>query len=270
MRRRLPTLFFLFVLTPFSVFAGWRTLEPGLDLGFFAIPSDTASSDSAMCILRMDTSRFHLKLLNAATTKDKKSLTAQQWRSRHNQIAVINASMFQLENPLRSVSLMMNRSYINNPRVSKDKTVLAFDPIRPGIPSVQLIDRECQNFDSLRHFYGSLVQNIRMISCTGKNTWAGQTRRTSLAALGMDTRGRILFVLCPGGEQTVAGYIEALLHLPGLSISRAMYLEGGDEAQLSIRSGRFELEVGGETGLFDSEGRPFRPLLPNVIGIERN
>ncbi len=244
-------------------------LEPGLDLDFFSIPRDTASSDSDICILRIDTTRFHLRLVSASSAKEKKPLTAQQWRKRFKLVAAINASMFQLENPLRSVSLMMDRSRINNPRVSKDKTILAFDPLRPGVPSTQIIDRECQNFDSLRHFYGSLVQNIRIISCTGKNTWAGQPRRTSLAALGVDGRGRVLFILCPGGD-TVSDYVGALLRIPELSIVKAMYLEGGDEAQLSIQSGRFELEVGGESGLFDAEGRPFRPLLPNVIGVERN
>ncbi len=247
----------------------WRTLEPGLELEFFALPQDPSSPDSALAILRMDPARFRLRLLNASATKNKKPLTARDWRRRYRQIATINASMFQLENPLRSVSLMKTRAHVNSARVSKDKTILAFDPLRTGIPAVRMIDRECQNFDSVRHLYGTLVQNIRMISCTGRNTWAGSSGKTPLAALGVDARGRVLFILGPG-RHTVSAYAQALLLIPGLSIKNVMYLEGGGEAQLSIQTGRFELELGGKSGLYDASGQPIRPLLPNVIGIERN
>jgi len=243
----------------------FRRLEPGLELAEF--PSDRAAAgDRLIHVVRIDPQRYRLRLLNASADPQAAALTARQWADRNHLVAAINASMYQAD--LRSsVALMQTQGHVNNPRLSKDKAVLAFDPTDPALPPVQIIDRECQDFDALRRAYGSLVQNIRMVSCDGKNVWAPQPRAWSVAAVGIDRQGRIL-LLHTRAPHTTHDFIEALLALP-IDLKNAMYVEGGREAQLFVRGGGHDYEFTG-TSEENDPGHVPAPAwpIPNVIGVE--
>jgi hypothetical protein len=231
-------------------------------------PEKAAVGDSIVRILRIDPARFEFRLLNASAPGHGERLSAREWVLSNGLTAAINAGMYQ-QDLLTGVSLMRTRGHVNNPRLSKDRTILAFDPLEDGLPPVQIIDRECQDFEALKGRYGTLVQNIRMISCSGKNVWSQQPSRWSTAALASDARGRILFIHVRS-PYTVHDLIRNLLALP-LEIRSAMYLEGGPEAQLYVRSAGREIELLGSHGTLsrgtddDSRARP----IPNVIGIAR-
>ena len=246
---------------------GWVTLEPGLSLGTFRAPQAAATGDSLIRALRIDPHHWELRLLNASAPGQGKLLTARQWCRKNDLVAAINPSMYQADHR-RSVSLMRTRDHVNNPRLSKDNTVLAFDALDDGVPPVQIIDRKCQDFEALRPKYGSLIQSIRMISCGGTNVWKQQPTRWSTAAIGADTAGNILFIHVRSPYST-HDLIENLLALP-IDLKSAMYAEGGAEAQLYINAGGQEHEF---VGRFDSallENVDPTPIaIPNVVGIAR-
>ena len=248
--------------------ATWTSLEPGLDLGELEAPRKAAVGDSVIRLLRIDPARFEFRLLNASAPGQGGSLTAREWVRHNGLVAAINAGMYQADHST-GVSLQRSRDHTNNPRLSKDKAVLAFDPLDDGLPPVQIIDRECQDFDALKGRYAALVQNIRMISCTGKNVWSQQPARWSTAALATDARGRILFIHVRS-PYSVHDLIDNLMTLP-LDLKSAMYLEGGTEAQLYIKSGERQFEFLGSHGTLsrdDGDAPRARPI-PNVIGIAR-
>ena len=116
--------------------------------------------------------------------------------------------------------------------------------------------------------YGSFVQSIRMISCKGRNVWRQQpNNKWSTAVIAIDRDDKVLFIHVRSTYST-HDLIDILQQLP-LNISRAMYVEGGREAQLYIHSGQFEQEfVGSHGGAAFSLNNGARPL-PNVIGITR-
>jgi len=130
---------------------------------------------------------------------------------------------------------MRTRSHVNHARVSRDRAVLAFDPIASGIPPVRIIDRECEDFDAVARGYSTLVQSIRMVSCDRRNVWAPSDRRFSAAAIGLDGKGHVLLMHTRVASD-VHALVETLLALP-LDLRRAMYVEGGPEAQLVVRAG---------------------------------
>jgi uncharacterized protein YigE (DUF2233 family) len=179
-------------------------------------------------------------------------------------LAAVNAGMFQ-ENGLTSVGFMKNFDHINNPKLSKANTVLAFNPVDESIPTVQIIDRECQNFSELRQKYQSFVQSIRMISCDRQNVWTRQDAKWSVLALGMDTDGNILF-LFSRTPNSVHDFIEILMSLP-LSLKSAMYLEGGPQASLYLSTPKMTLQRDGAWGSLEENSLPFPLPVPNVIGI---
>jgi len=196
-------------------------------------------------------------------------MTARKWCEKFSLIAAVNAGMYQKDG-FTNVGLMKNYSHINNPKLNNVyKAVLAFNPSESKIPEIQIIDLKCQDFESIGPKYQTLIQNIRMISCRQENVWAKTNQLWGMAVFGIDKSGNALFVFT---EVPYSGhdFANVLLSLP-LSISNALYLEGGFEANLFFSWKGVELERVGarETGLQEASPRAVPRPIPNVVGITR-
>ncbi len=244
----------------------WEKLEAGLEFAEVELPQKSQRGDSMARILRADPGRFGLRLFNASANAAGGALTARSWAQQPGVVAVTNASMYQADGRT-SVSLMVTGGHVNNGHLSRDRTVLAFDRRRDGVPPVQIIDRTCQDFDSLRSSYGSLVQSIRMISCDRKNVWSPRDAEWSTALIATDGGGRILLIHVRSPYST-HDLIENLLALP-IGIGRAMYLEGGRPAQLFVRSGERDLEFVGSTSSSGLGGNRIALPFPNALVLYR-
>jgi hypothetical protein len=249
--------------------SGWQKLAEGLELGVFKAPVPSEIGDSKIRVLRIDPQYFKLRLLNASASKDGQPLSAKEWCRRNGLVAAINASMYQADYK-SSVSFMRTKAHINNPRLSKDMAMLAFDRRQADIPPVKIIDRQCDDFDSWDKKYSTVIQSIRMISCTGKNVWMQQPQKWSTAAIGIDDRDRVLFIHV-GSPYSTHDLIDILKNLP-LKIARAMYSEGGPQAQMYINIGDHEYEFVGnyEIELQGNMKKLISRPVPNVVGISLN
>jgi hypothetical protein len=248
--------------------AVWKNLEKGLDIGIFQAPNKSAFGDSLIRILRADTAYFGLRLLNASSRVKGKTWSVKNWAKNNALVAAINASMYQ-KNGLSSVSYMKTRQHTNNPWVSKDKTILAFNPTVTNLKPVRIIDRDCEDFSTLRKQYETLIQSIRMVSCHGENMWHPQNKKWSTAAMGMDSQGRILFIHVRS-PYTTHDLTHMLLQLP-INLKQAMYVEGGADAQLYINTGNEEYEFIGSysTGSREHDENVYSYPVPNVLGLVR-
>lgn len=92
-----------------------------------------------------------------------------------------------------------------------------------------------------------------------------QAKEWSTAAIGLDRQVWVLF-LHSRDPWSTHDFIEALRRLP-LALSRAMYVEGGPEAQLYVRHGGRELVGSYESGFHESDDNPAAWPVPNVIGV---
>jgi hypothetical protein len=247
---------------------GWQQLAKGLELGTFLAPQPAVVGDSLVRVLRIDPKYYRFRLLNASAIENGVPLTPKQWCRQNGLIAAINPSMFQTDYKT-SVSLMRTKIHTNNTRLSKDMTILAFNRRSTDVPRAKIIDRQCEDFQFWKQKYGTLVQSIRMISCTGKNVWKPQAHRWSTSAIGIDGQDNILFIHVRSWYRT-HDLINILKKLP-LNISRAMYTEGGPQAQLYINPGNKELEFTGsyETNPNDTNEGLISWPLPNVVGISK-
>ena len=246
----------------------WQQLEKGLELGTFVSPQPAEVGDSLIRVLRIDPKYYRLQLFNVSAIQNGNPITPKQWCRQYGLAAAINASMYQTDYRT-SVSLMRKKGHTNNPRLSKDMTILAFDRLDNNVPQVKIIDRQCDDFGVLKTKYATLIQSIRMISCTGKNVWKQQSRRWSTSAIGMDGQNRILFIHVRSLYST-HDLINILKRLP-LNISRAMYTEGGPQAQLYVKAADKEFEFVGsyEVGSSDANKGSLSWPLPNVVGIAK-
>lgn len=245
----------------------WKKLEPGLELGSFASSRKSRLGDSVVRVLRIDLGYFEFRLLNASAKAGGQRKSIKDWVNENGLIAGINASMYQQDN-LTSVSYMKTGNHVNSSWVSKDRTFLAFDPKNKSLPSAKIFDRDCEGFAETRKQYRSLVQSIRMVSCDGKNVWEPQQKKWSIAALGMDSKGRMLFMHVRSPYST-HDFINILLDLP-IDLKRAMYVEGGKDAQLYINTVKDEFEfVGNYSTRVNNADSTFAWPVPNVLGIVR-
>ena len=245
---------------------GWQQLDRGLELGTFLSPQPAEVGDSLVRVLRINPKYYRLRLLNASAIENGVPLTPKQWCRQNGLIAAINPSMFQTDYKT-SVSLMRTQTHTNNPRLSKDMTILAFDRQSSDVPRAKIIDRQCEDFQFWKKKYKTLVQSIRMLSCKGKNVWKQQQQKWSTAAIAIDGQENILFIHVRSWYST-HDLINVLKKLP-LNISKAMYTEGGPQAQLYINTGEKEFEFIGsyETSSPQNNENAISWPLPNVIGI---
>ena len=257
-------IFLLFFTLP--TLGNWKKLNDGLELGSFLPPQQSGNDDSLIRVLRIDPRRYGLRLLNASGRKDGRGMSTKEWSLKFGLQAAINASMYQKDYKT-SVSLMRRKGHINNARLSKDKAILAFNSKNPQVPPIRIIDRQCDDFHEIKSQYRTLIQNIRMISCRGIDVWLQQSGRWSTAALALDNNGNVLFIHVKSPYST-HDLADILLDLP-LGIDRAMYLEGGPQAQLFIQSrGETHEFFGTYSGTFSNTVPPnYAWPIPNVIGV---
>jgi uncharacterized protein YigE (DUF2233 family) len=246
----------------------WKKVDEGLFWAEFYSSSRSSATDSKIIIVKSDPKFYSYKLL-CASDLGRMRLTAKDWCLKHNLISAINAGMYQ-EDGLRSVGYMKNFSHVNNPRLNNTfKAVLAFNRTDVSVPEIQIIDLKCQAFEELKPKYQTFVQSIRMISCQQDNVWTKQDRMSSLAVLGTDKNGDVLFIF---SDASYSGYdfINVLLSLP-ISIYNAMYLEGGSDASFYFSLNGMELDKVGMngSGLNGDLVRSVTRAIPNVIGITK-
>jgi uncharacterized protein YigE (DUF2233 family) len=243
----------------------WKKVDEGLHLGEFASEGTSQIEDSRITIVKVDPRVYSFKLL-CASELGRTKLTAKKWCQEHHLISAINAGMYQ-EDGIRNVGYMKNFNHINNPRLSPVyQAVLAFHPIEPTVPEIQIIDLKCQDFEKLRSKYQTLIQNIRMISCLQENVWSKQDKTWSMAVFGMDKSGKALFIFAKS-RYSGHDFANLLLSIP-ISIHNAMYLEGGQQASLYFSANDVKFEkVGFPVSFNENDTLPAARPIPNVIGF---
>ena len=234
----------------------WKPLQPGVELAVIA-----AGTPRVLYVVRVDPARAPLDVALASESGTGPQTAAQWCRTAHLAVA-INAGMFQPDQR-SNVGYLRHGSHVNNARVNDYRSVLALRPFawldldRTPTTPVPWGNHE------------TLIQNLRLIAANRKNVWAPSPRRWSEAALALDSSGRLLF-LFSRAPYSMRDFNGLLLALP-LNVTRAMHLEGGPEASLSIHVRGFDLDLcdSFETGFREDDGNAQQWPIPNVLGVRR-
>lgn len=250
-----------------DVASTWRALGPGVDYAAIAISPRPAIGDGRLHVVRVDPARATLRARLAAETSGG-SRTARQWAEGPRIAAVINAGMYATDFSTHVGYLRIGERVQARKWVSKYQSVLLLGARRPGLPAATI--RDTQPGDKAAAFadYDTVIQNLRLIRDPGVNVWSKNGRRWSEAAIALDREGRILLLFCRS-PFTMYDFNALLERLP-LGVVRAMHVEGGPEASLSVRGPGIELDFAGsyETGFEESDGNDHQWPLPNVVVVE--
>jgi uncharacterized protein YigE (DUF2233 family) len=241
----------------------WTTLDTGLFITDYLPPGD--SVNGVITILKIDPAHYSFDLLSAKEPGEQ-SRTVEEWGEEKNLVAVINAGMYQQDHKT-NVGYMKDFDFINNGHVNKNNAILAFNPKSSAKAPIQIIDRECQDWEVMKSQYNTFTQSIRMVDCHQKNCWSKQDKKWSTVAIGIDKKGNALFLFARH-PYTVHDFINILLNAP-IDLYNAMYLEGGPEASFYVNINDTVIaKVGSfETDFYESDDNTRFWRVPNVIGI---
>jgi hypothetical protein len=246
----------------------WQTLQPGVEYAAVNITTAVDFGDKKLQVVRVDPARAKL-VARLAAEGNKQNRTAGEW-CRDSKLAVaINLGMFQ-EDRLSNVGYLRHRGQVNNPKWSATyQAAFGFDPQASGLAPAVMADLDQPEAQARLAPYRTVVQNLRLIKGEGKNAWSVSDKRWSEAALALDAQGRVLFLFCRS-PFSMWEFNRMLLSLP-LGIVRAMHLEGGPEASLSIHTGGVNLDLCGsyETGYLPKDTNPKQWAIPNVLGVAK-
>ncbi len=252
---------------PSGADAGWKVLGPGVEYAAIQLVAKPSRGDGRLHVVRIDPAVADLTLA-LASARDGGTATAGTWCRREGLLVAINAGMYETDHR-SNVGRLVDDAHVNQGRWNAYQSVLLFEPKSPELPAARLADRDAPGFKDLVGQYRAQVQNLRLIKGQAQSVWKANGRAWSEAAVAEDDRGRVLFLFLRTPLE-MAEFIRRVVALP-LGIQRAMHVEGGPEASLSICTDELQLDLMGsyETGFFLSDGNQRQWPIPNVLGVRR-
>lgn len=235
----------------------------------FPLPDAAADApgDRRLTVLRIDPARARLVAVLASERGGVKR-TAGEWCRTAGLAAAINLGMFKTDHRTNVGHLTTARGANNPAWVSSYQSVLALHPSagKPA-PAAVMVDLDEPGARARLRGYATVIQNLRLIRGPGRNVWKRADRRWSQAAVAMDGAGRVLFLFCRT-PLAPPEFNRVVLGLP-LDVKRAMHVEGGPEASLSIHAGGVDQDLFGsfETGFTEDDGNRAAWPIPNVLGV---
>jgi hypothetical protein len=242
--------------------AQWTQLAAGVE--YQARPFDHDKPKAVLEVVRVDPNVATLQL--GMASKDGRTHTAGAWTDQLGWVASINAGMFSTDHK-SNVGKLVDGAHVNNGKFNDYQSALVFNPKKAGLPKAQLLDLDDDGAKDVAAQYGTVVQNLRLMKGQGTSVWKPNGRAWSEAAVAQDKQGRILFLFVHEGYQM--SEFNRLLLAAGLDVVRAMHVEGGPEASLSLR-GKVQKDYFGsyETGFFEKDTNDAQWELPNVLGVK--
>jgi hypothetical protein len=246
---------FLFCLLTLSP----RPLAPGVE--YLIVNFGSAQAH----VVRLEPERAPLAFA-LSSKSGRGAQTAAQWASQKGMVVAINAGMFKTDGR-SNVGYLVDGDHINHGTYNKYLSALVFGPKKKGLPKAQLLDLDQPGAKDLAANYRSVVQNLRLIKAPGVSVWSRNGRAWSEAAVAQDKQGRLLFIFTREGLE-MAEWNRLLLG-SDLEVVRAMHVEGGPEASLSIHGKDLTLDLCGsfETGFNSNENNLGQWPIPNVLGV---
>lgn len=249
--------------------APWRELGQGIEYATFPMVLVPKSGDGRLHVVRITPGQASLQLL-LASEHGEKLRTAAGWNAEFGLTISMNAGMYETD--YRSnTGFLRHGTHLNNPNWKPNyQSILVFEP-RSGSPkgtrTLEMLDLDSPGAREQSGQWNAAIQNLRILKGQGVNVWKAQPRRWSEAAVGVDAEGRLLLLFCRT-PQSMFEFGNRLLELP-LGIVRAMHVEGGPEASLSIHAPGLKLDLSGswESGFNENDGNDHQWPLPNVIGV---
>jgi hypothetical protein len=246
-----------------------QTLAPGLVIErvHASVAPTVDTGNRIITLVRVDPKRYRFRLLTKA---EHGSRTAPEWVRKFDLTGVINASMFLGDTEQRSTGLMVDGDRAFQGRVNQSMgAFLAWGPSDPSAAPVKIFGRGCSGFDldKIRSDYEVVIQNYRMLNCEGQAIAWKDSKIYSIAAVGVDKQGWLVFIHSRTPYRMTV--FNQMIASKEIGIVGAMYVEGGPEASLYVKTEAGEIRgIGSWETKFSGASNNHFWKIPNVIGFE--
>jgi hypothetical protein len=249
----------------------WIDLDKGISYCECNAPEKSILNDSKLTIVKVDPSKYDFNFLTA-TEFGAKLRTAEEWANEFNSEIIINAGMYSLKKNHPNKGYLKNYGHVNNPTISGYyNAMIVTHPIDTLLPAFQIVDLTCTPWDSIQNRYHSFCQGMRMFDCDG-NPMAFSKKpdqSCSMILLSTDIYGMIyiVFTRSPYTHRTMLKFLKSF----PLELRQTVYLEGGPEASLYIKTDKNIIRKFGcyVSKTYERDDNDHFWEIPNVIGISK-
>jgi hypothetical protein len=227
--------------------------------------------DSKITLLKINPDLFNFELV-LSTESDSSQRTITEWCEYRGFVAAINAGMYSLQDHLSGRGFTKNYSHINNAVYKDDFNALAaFNPVSASDPKFIIIDKANQDWKNLVEQYQSVFQSIRMIDNNGYPVFWKNKKELfcSMSILAIDKERNVLFIFARSPYS--ANDMIKFMQRPELNIRTAMYLEGGPEANIYIKTDSIPLVKFGSyiSDTYPTDTNNTLIKMPIILGVKR-
>ena len=249
----------------------WKTLDVGLAIAEIPGPFVSKYSDSKVTVVKINPDNFDFDLI-IATESDTSQRTIKDWCTLKHLYGAINAGMYSLKDNITALGYMQNYTFVNNPVVKENfNALVVFNPKNVSLPSFQIVDMTNQDWKAILENYNCCFQSIRMIDNTGNAIyWSHKPILScSMCVLAKDKAGNVLFLFARS-PYNANEFIDFMLGAD-LNIQTAMYLEGGPETSIYVKTADVELCKFGSyvSGSNPDDDNVELWKLPNILGFHK-
>lgn len=239
----------------------WRTLQPGVEFAFLRGEPYCKRGSSNIALLRLDPARVRVSVHHYTRQPEREPLAVPEWRRRLEAIAVFNAGQYYPD--LSYMGLLVSDGRVVSGRAHpRFRAALVASPVG-GRARARVLDLDRTALDPTDGRWRDVAQSFMLFDAGGTRRVRKSEQVANRTAVAEDRNGKLVVITTEGGY-TLWEFAELLQNAP-LSLSHAMSMDGGREAELCVESGSFRYESTGRWD--DSGGSTGLVRLPAVIAV---
>jgi hypothetical protein len=246
----------------------WDTLADGLLYCVVDAPQKSILGDSKITIVRITPAKMDFSLVTATEFGRPRSVC--DWADTFDFNVVLNAGMYELSNGLINRGFMKNYGHHNNAQLRENyNSMIALNAKDSSANDFCIIDLQCDPWHTVKDDYHCYAQGLRMIDCNGTGMgWNKRYQSCSMMVAATDALGHIYYIYSRS-PYTHNEMIRFMIGMP-YGLTNAIYIEGGPETSLYIRTGNRVVEKVGSyvSNTYAHDNNMTFWALPNVIGMK--
>lgn len=219
------------------------------------------AGEPGISVLRVDPREFRFQVMHFRSEGVSGPLTLEQWMSRTKALAVFNAGQYYPDFSYMGL-LIGSGKRIHGGLHRLFQALFLAEPLEDGAPLARIMDLAEEPFDPGQPGYREVAQSFMLLDRHGVIRVRRTTNVAARTVVAEEAGGNLL-VLVTQGPFTLWELAERLREGP-FPIIQAMSMDGGDEAQLAVRTTSFRFPQDPQNG---PELASVRRPLPTVIAI---
>jgi len=212
----------------------FRAVGRGLEFAVLSGDPYCRQGSSDIAILRVDPAQARVRVHHYSTVSDK-PLDILTWQRRTGAAVVFNAGQYYPDLSYMGMLVSGGRPLSSKPHPTF-KALLVAEPVGAG-PRARVLDLEHDVFDAQRPQWKEIAQSFMLFDVRGTVRVRKSPQIAPRTVVAEDAEHRLL-IFTSEGSYTLSDFATLLRAAP-LQLTRAMSMDGGDEAQMCVRTGAF-------------------------------